>query len=265
MEYLEFHCSECRCGLRIRAEHREKTIRCPNCHALQRYVSPAAPSVRPLPEQPTISNPIDQGTWSLKMPDGIILGNLSRAAFEAEVRARNLGPGTFFQGGDFGQWTPLDKLFQSQVPSKAEKSGAGWAGHLASTSTPIPVVPASYRSPPPATIGTPIATPPGPGAAGYVPPTYRGPTPMASGAPSLEQQLPSPRAHLVLVMGILGLVLPCTFIFSLIGLVLGIMDTMQMGNGQMSQKGSTMLTVGLVLSILGLFTSGCCSLSVLKG
>ncbi len=264
MEYLEFHCSECRCGLRIRAEHREKTIRCPNCHALQRYNPTSVPTVGPFADQPTAPGSIDLGTWSLKMPDGIILGNLSRAAFEAEVRARNLGPGTLFQGGDFTQWTPLERLFQSQVPGKADKAGVGWVGHMAATSTPIPVTPSTAPISPTVLGSTPIPGP-GPGAAGYVPPTYRGSNTSPTGALPYEQQLPAPRSHLVLVMGILGLVLPCTFVFSIIGLTLGIIDTMQMGNGKMSQKGSTMLTIGLVLGVLGLFTGGCCSISLLSG
>lgn len=266
MEYLEFHCSECRCGLRIRAEHREKTIRCPNCHALQRYNPTLTPLVTPFVDPPTAPSQIDQGAWSLKMPDGVILGNLTRAAFETEVRARNLGPGTLFQGGDFTQWTPLDRLFQSQVPGKADKAGGGWTGHATTASTPIPVVSSTDASRPgtfPATGAAPI---PGPGPAGYMPNNpYSAPASHPRGALPLEQQLPAPRAHLVLVMGILGLLLPCTFVFSLIGLVLGIMDTMQMGNGTMSQKGSTMLTIGLVLSILGLFTGGCCTFSIVTG
>ncbi|MDP1560824.1 MAG: hypothetical protein Q8M16_05460 [Pirellulaceae bacterium] len=264
MEYLEFHCSECRCGLRIRAEHREKTIRCPNCHALQRYNPTPETPVHPFVDQPAAPGQIDQGTWSLKMSDGIILGNLSREAFESEVRARNLGPGTFFQGGDFSQWTPLERLFQSQVPGKADKFGGGWAGHTATGSTPIPIYAPTENRQPTIMVGTPVSAP-GPGSAAYVPQGQRGSASIPTGALPLEQQLPAPRSHLVLTMGILGLCLPCLFIFSLIGVVMGILDTMQMGNGTMSQKGSTMLTIGLVLSILGLFTGGCCTISILSG
>lgn len=267
MEYLEFHCSECRCGLRIRAEHREKTIRCPNCHALQRYTATPAPLASAITSPAATPNQIDQGTWSLRMPDGIVLGNLSREAFENEVRARNLGHGTMFQGGDFTQWTPLEKLFQSQVPGKAERfGGGGWTGHSTPGSTPIPVSTTSGQTQPPLIQGTPVASPSanmaGPAAAAYVPPQPNSSQPYGRALP-LEQQLPAPRAHLVLAMGILGMLLPCTFIFSLIGLVLGIMDTMQMGNGTMSRKGNTMLTIGLVLCVLGIFTSGCCGISLI--
>ncbi|MBL8890251.1 MAG: hypothetical protein JNL67_09740 [Planctomycetaceae bacterium] len=205
------------------------------------------------------------------MPDGIVLGNLSREAFENEVRARNLGQGTLFQGGDFTQWTPLEKLFQSQVPGKADRFGGGWAGHTTATSTPIPVSTTGGQSQFPSVgtstplAGTPVAGPTanmaGPASSAYVPLPPNSTNAYGRALP-LEQQLPAPRAHLVLAMGIVGMLLPCTFIFSLIGLVLGIMDSMQMGNGTMSRQGSTMLTVGLVLCVLGIFTGGCCSISI---
>lgn len=268
MEYLEFHCSECRCGLRIRAEHREKTIRCPNCHALQRYVATPAAPTSSITSQAATSNQLDQGTWSLRMPDGIVLGNLSRESFENEVRARNLGHGTMFQGGDFTQWTPLEKLFQSQVPGKADRfGGGGWAGHSTQASTPIPVTTTGGPTPSPLVLGNPVAGPsasmPGPASAAYVPPQPNSTHAYGRALP-LEQQLAAPRAGLVLAMGILGMLLPCTFIFSLIGLVVGIMDTMQIGNGTMSRQGNTMLTIGLVLCVLGIFTGGCCSLSIIS-
>jgi hypothetical protein len=264
MEYLEFHCSECRCGLRIRAEHREKTIRCPNCHALQRYNPSPALNVSPFVDPPAVPSPIDLGAWSLKLPDGVILGNLTRTAFEAEVRTRNLGYGTLFQGGDFTQWTPLEKLFQSQVPSKADKAGAGgWVGHGMAISTPIPVSPTSPYGLPQMSTGTPAVPAHASGTAGSIPPTYRSSPNGPRVALPLERQLPDPRAHLVLAMGIVGMLLPCTFVFSLIGLTLGTTDVMQMGNGTMSQKGSTMLTIGLVLNVLGVFIGGCCLMSML--
>jgi hypothetical protein len=171
---------------------------------------------------------VDTGSWSLRTPEGLLLAQLSRAAFESEIRARNLGPGTWFQGGDYPQWTPLERLFQSQVPGRTPRTDVGGA------LSPPPVFPAPTPAFPP------LAAPP------------------------LEQQMPSPRAQLVLALGVLGLFMPCSFVFSIVGLIFGVTDAIQIGNGSMSQQGSTMLTVGIVACILGLFLGGCCTISLLS-
>ncbi len=269
MEYLEFQCSECRCGLRIRAEHIEKMIRCPNCHALQRYNSAQLPASKAFAPQPVVgpSPMIDIGAWSLRTPEGLVLNNLSRQTFEAEIRTRNLGPGTWFQGGDFPEWTPLERLFQSQVPGKADRAGGAWTGHTTPTTTSIPVVtagnsPNQGHSPPRPTSNMPSGTSTAPGPAGHLPTSYHNTLTSYYGVLPLEDQLPAPRAKLVLFMGILGLCLPCSFVFSLIGLFFGVGDVMRIGNGSMSSKGNTMLTIGIVLCVLGLFLGGCCTISI---
>jgi len=243
MDYLEFQCSECRCGLRIRSDQREKMIRCPNCQALQRYLAVPlnVPPLSPTPWSLAAGSPpgplgsLETGTWSLRTPEGLQLTNLSRGAFEAEIRTRHLGQGSWFQGGDFLQWTPLDRLFQSQVPGKTGPLAGGVAAA---------VPPTSYHWPAP-----PLSAAPPPGLTGALP---------------LEQQLPSPRAHLVLALGILGLFMPCSFIFSMIGLIFGVTDAIQIGNGTLSNRGSTMLTIGILACILGLFLGGCCTISLLS-
>ena len=285
MDYLEFHCSECRCGLRIRAEHRDKTIRCPNCQALQRYYPPAtsfpgasSPGMTgsagssghraggPLGSGTSPASELDRGTWSLRTPAGRVLTGLSRSAFEQEIRTQQLGAGTWFQGGDFSDWTPLERLFQSQVPGRGQVAGGLWLGPVASAAqAPLTGWPAAAS---PHVTSSATGSP---GYPSYSPPQYP-PHPYSPqtagstryGALPLEAQLPAPRSKLVLVLGILGLCLPCTFVFSLAGLYIGVGDTLRIGNGNMSTNGSNTLTIGLVLCVLGMFLSGCCTVSVLS-
>ena len=277
MDYLEFHCSECRCGLRIRAEHRSKTIRCPNCQALQHYYPPA----NAVPggatggatggvgqaagwssgNGPASSTELDRGVWSLRTPAGRVLTGLSRSAFEQEIRTQQLGAGTWFQGGDFSEWTPLEKLFQSQVPGRGQAGGGLWLGPVASSAqAPLTGWNASAAGRPSAPLAGPHGYPP------YSPPQYPPHNP-GSGFPSalpLESQLPAPSSKLVLVLGILAVCLPCTFVFGLAGLYIGVGDTLRIGNGNMSTAGSSTLTIGLVLCVLGLFLGGCCTLSLVS-
>lgn len=255
MEYLEFQCHGCRCGLRIRSEHRARQIRCPNCHTVQQY-APPPPGVSP--ETPWSGGPTsssaaptwgekslpagsslpDQTVWSLRLPDGSTLLDLNRPAFEAEVRARSLGAGTYFIGGDFRQWTPLEKLFQSQVPGRSDQDPLGRGGPDAS-----PAAAAAWSARP---------------AGGFVRTTagsYR------AAVPTYEQQLPAPRAALVFTFGILGVIMPC-FIFSLPGLIIGLIDAVKMGNGDLSKSNSTLLIIGIVLCFLGLSFSGCITINM---
>ncbi len=291
MDYLEFHCSECRCGLRIRAEHRDKTIRCPNCQALQRYYPPATSfpgadssgmtgsanptgsagsagqgAAGPLGNGTSPSSDLDRGTWSLRTPAGRVLTGLSRSAFEQEIRTQQLGAGTWFQGGDFNDWTPLERLFQSQVPGRGQVAGGLWLGPVASAAQ-APLTGWHAAASPPA---TPSSSGPR-GYPSYSPPQYppHSYSPQNAGATRygalpLEAQLPAPRSKLVLFLGILGLCLPCSFVFSLVGLYIGVGDTLRIGNGNMSTDGSNTLTIGLVLCVLGLFLGGCCTVSVLS-
>jgi len=271
MDYLEFHCSECRCGLRIRVEHRDKTIRCPNCQALQRYYPPATSfpgagsagqgAGGPLGSGTPPGSELDRGTWSLRTPAGVVLSGLSRSAFEQEIRSQQLGTGTWFQGGDFSDWTPLERLFQSQVPGRGQAAGGLWMGPV-SSAAPAPLTGWNATAGPhsPAPSAGPRGYP------AYSPPQYPPHNPGAPryGALPLEAQLPAPRSKLVLFLGILGLCLPCSFVFSLAGLYFGIGDTLRIGNGNMSTEGSNTLTIGLVLCVLGLFLGGCCTTSILS-
>jgi hypothetical protein len=254
MDYLEFPCSECQCGLRIRTEHREKWIRCPNCQAVQQYRPPAKQQVgdKATPPAPAWQpKPFADGGWSLRLPDGTIINDLGRQDIEEGIRLGKLGPETWFRGGDFPDWTPLDRLFQSQVGK------AGVAGLAPPAGTWIqPSLATRAPSPPSAAPPVGVAA-----SAGH----YAGPytaTPYTAPAPRLEDQLPSSNAGWILGLGIASVCLPCCPLFGLIGLIWGVWDAINIGNGRYSSNNSTMLAIGLVLSLLGLALSGCLSIRI---
>lgn len=90
------------------------------------------------------------------------------------------------------------------------------------------------------------------------------PTPLSSGyrnasPPPLpfEAQLPNGNAWLVLILGIVGLFTFCLPLCAIIGLVIGMLDLARMGNGDISNRQNTTLTIGIFICIIGLCLTAC--------
>lgn len=210
MDKVEFHCQKCSALLRVRQEDQSKLIRCPQCEHLQRYTD--ADVFRPIDDSGTSSQRMAATErWSLRGPDGAEYRDLDRAGFEQMLR-KVPHAGSFFIGGEYSSWTPVDQLFQSTTRPRSTSPP--------STYTPGPVT--SYTSPPP-----------------------------------LEQQRPDGWGTWVLVLGVLGLLTYCVPVLAIAGMILGVIESIRMGNGDISTRYSTRLVIGLLICLLALMLSFC--------
>ncbi|GEM_PF-1884768 len=164
------------------------------------------------------SNVAENERWSVKASNGQEFLNISRAEFEEMIRSQRLGDDALFIGGGYHTWTPLHKLFQSAT-------GKQQGGPLPPTSSsPAYHQQRYFASPPPL---------------------------------PLEDQLPTGNAWLVLILGITSLFTFCFPICSVVGLILGLLDLAKMGNGNISNRQSTTLTIGIFICVVSLCLSFC--------
>lgn len=238
MDPIEFHCRNCDTRLRVRLEDKDKLIRCPNCSDLQRYVgneefrplesSPAADSRS---QQPSASQPMQGDWWSLKTADGQEYHQLDRGTFEQLVRQGHANTAAYFIGGEYRQWTPIQRLFQSatgpqhtyEVPTGSP--GGMLSGGAATTGwNPRSAQPASSQ---PRTI------------------------------PTREQQLKDGLGNYVFILGIVSIFTFCFPVIAIVGFTLGVIDIVRLSNGTISNRYQTRLVIGLLLSLFALAVGTC--------
>lgn len=245
MESIEFNCRKCESLLRVRGEDQDKLIRCPKCQELQRYLDQE--SMRPIRVDSSPSpGPLQTESWSLRAEDGREWHDLDRQQFELLLRQGHLDTAAYFLGGEFRQWTPVQKLFYPDAKgadprfasSRPQSSGHGGTG-------PDPLGQASTTS----------------SSAGYPGPSRQLPFTRAghhgSPPPNRHSNLPDGNGTVVLVLGVLGIVTFCVPVLGLIGFLIGLIDLIRMGNGDLSGRYNTRLLIGFLLCTFSLLLGMC--------